>query len=94
AARSATNTDLVREAENHLTNEEKQCILERKRVEESAQPDEHTSSSHEEGPSKGKGADPRNWGNLDLDEAEGDVKAQCEALETWARTRDWSRTVP
>ncbi|KAG1874233.1 hypothetical protein C8R48DRAFT_769623 [Suillus tomentosus] len=82
--------DLVREAEKHLTQEEKQCISDRRRVEERARISEQTSSSHDEGPSKGKGVDPRNWGNADLEESEVDPEAQREALATWARSRTWA----
>ncbi|KAG2123516.1 hypothetical protein BD769DRAFT_1337304, partial [Suillus cothurnatus] len=85
---------LVREAESLLTKEEKQRILERKHAEENAQSEEQTLSSQGEGPSKGKGVNPRNWGDLDLGETEIDVDAQREALLNWARTRDWSRTAP
>ncbi|KAG2340201.1 hypothetical protein BDR05DRAFT_859976, partial [Suillus weaverae] len=84
-------TDLVREAENCLTKEEKQCILERKHAKDNARTEEQTLMSREEGPSKGKGADPRNWGEADLEEAELDIEAQKEALLNWERTRDWSK---
>ncbi|KAG0705859.1 hypothetical protein DFH29DRAFT_787866, partial [Suillus ampliporus] len=78
--------DLVREAESQLTKEEKQRIQSRKRVEDEALPDEHTtSSSRGEGPSKGKDVDPRNWGNTDIDESDLDLNAQREALSTWAQ---------
>ncbi|KAG1853450.1 hypothetical protein DFJ58DRAFT_728201 [Suillus subalutaceus] len=53
-------------------------------------------SSCEEGPSnpKGKGVDPCNWGNANLDELEVDLDAQREALETWAQTHEWSKKAP
>ncbi|KAG1888810.1 hypothetical protein F4604DRAFT_1915867 [Suillus subluteus] len=88
--------DLVKEAEKHLTMEEKQRILERKRAEDNAQSQEETETSREEGPSnlKGKGVDPCNWGDVDLDEAEVDLEAQREALSTWARTHKWSKAAP
>ncbi|KAG1788023.1 uncharacterized protein HD556DRAFT_1448191 [Suillus plorans] len=41
--------DLVREAEKHLTQEEKQRISDRRHVEERARGSEQTSSSHDEG---------------------------------------------
>ncbi|KAG1788018.1 uncharacterized protein HD556DRAFT_1245814, partial [Suillus plorans] len=43
-----------------------------------------------EGPSKGKGIDPQNWGSADLEESEVDPEAQREALATWARSRTWA----
>ncbi|KAG2152977.1 uncharacterized protein EDB93DRAFT_1102748 [Suillus bovinus] len=87
---SLPKPDLVKEAENQLTEEDKQCIYNRKHAEEVAHDDEHTSSSHEEGPSKGKGVDPRNWGNVDLDEPELDPEAQRDALATWAKSKTWA----
>ncbi|KAG2118470.1 hypothetical protein DEU56DRAFT_837728 [Suillus clintonianus] len=89
-----SKVDLVKEAESHLTQEERQRILERKRAENEARADEHTNTSREEGPSKGKGVDPRNWGDANLDESEVDLEAQREALRTWKNTRDWSKSVP
>ena len=46
--------------------------------------------SRDEGPSKrkGKGADPRNWGNAGLSDSNIDFDVQREALETWNLTRD------
>lgn len=84
----------MKEAETRLTQEERQRILERKHVEETAQAEEHTLTSQEEGPSKGKGADPRNWGGANLEDADLDIDAQREALSNWEHTRDWSKTVP
>jgi len=48
---------------------------------------EQTMSSCEEGPSqpKGKSIDPRNWGNVNLEESEIDIEAQREALSMWAK---------
>lgn len=84
----------MKEAEIRLTQEERQHILERKHIEETAQAEEHTLTSQEEGPSKGKGADPRNWGDTNLEDADLDIEAQREALSNWERTRDWSKTIP
>src|SRR6267154_3222600 len=85
--------DLVRKAEKGLTEQERQRILDRKQIEENARSGEQTPSTLDEGPSKGKNIDPRNWGGADIDEAEMNVEAQREALLNWARTREWSRAV-
>ncbi|KAG1790266.1 uncharacterized protein HD556DRAFT_1242511, partial [Suillus plorans] len=86
--------DLVREAEKYLTQEEKQRISDRRRLEERARVSDQTSSSPDEGPSKGKGADPRNWGNANLDGSEVDLEAQREALATWTRSKEWAQENP
>lgn len=54
---------------------------------------DQTMSSREEGPSgqKGKGVDPRNWGDANLEESEINVEAQREALSTWAKTHQWAK---
>ncbi|KAG1758653.1 hypothetical protein EDD22DRAFT_748131, partial [Suillus occidentalis] len=93
-AKQRARVDLVKEAETRLTPDERQRILERKRAEDTAQAEEHTLTSQEEGPSKGKEVDPRNWGGANLEDGELDVEAQKEALSNWERTRDWSKTVP
>ncbi|KAG1894471.1 uncharacterized protein F5891DRAFT_961426, partial [Suillus fuscotomentosus] len=74
------------EAERQLTNDERQCILNRKNAETRAQ--SHTRSiSLGEGPSKGKGVDPRNWGDAGVSESEMDFDAQYQALKEWAAAR-------
>lgn len=45
-------------------------------------------SLRDEGPSRGKDADPRNWGALNFEPSELDVNAQHGALEAWNRTRE------
>ncbi|KAG2157806.1 uncharacterized protein EDB93DRAFT_1101114 [Suillus bovinus] len=87
---SQPEPDLVREAEKQLTIEERQCIYSRKRAKVGARVDKQTSSSHDEGPSKGKGTDPRNWGDVDLEESELGPEAQRDVLATWARSRAWA----
>jgi len=75
----------VIEAEKNLTHAERERINRRNAV--LGIPPTHASRessvSRGEGPStaKGKGRDPRNWGNLDLDELETDIEAQRAALE-------------
>jgi len=83
--------DLVREATKLLTKEEKQRIHNRKRAEKRAQLREPGPSNPDDGPAKGKNPDPRNWGNLDLEESELDPGAQLEALRAWARSREEPR---
>ncbi|OAX32783.1 hypothetical protein K503DRAFT_804946 [Rhizopogon vinicolor AM-OR11-026] len=48
-------------------------------------------SSLGEGPSKGKGIDPHNWGGIDIDDSDIDIHAQAEASKAWATARDWSK---
>src|SRR6267378_3259111 len=71
---------VLAEAEKSLTNAQKEKIaLRHQKV--TVNPLEGL-ESHEEGPSgpKGKGVDPRNWGNIQLDEDEADVEAQQAAF--------------
>ncbi|KAF8235742.1 hypothetical protein L208DRAFT_1391781 [Tricholoma matsutake] len=41
-----------------------------------------------EGPSKGKGVDPSNWGALEFESSKLDVDAQREAMKAWNMVRD------
>jgi hypothetical protein len=68
--------DLVVEAEKLLTEDEKKRIHNQRHVEEKALSQEPTPSTLDEGPSKGKNIDPRNWGDAGLEESDLDVKAQ------------------
>ncbi|KAG2052168.1 hypothetical protein BDR06DRAFT_866722, partial [Suillus hirtellus] len=78
------------EAERQLTNDERHRILKRKTAETRAQ--SHTRSlSLGEGPLKGKGVDPRNWGDAGISESEMDFDAQYQALKEWADACDWSK---
>lgn len=46
-------------------------------------------SSRDEGPLKGKGIDPQNWGALEFEPSELNVNAQWEAMSAWNQVRDW-----
>ncbi|KAG2136995.1 hypothetical protein DEU56DRAFT_912766 [Suillus clintonianus] len=99
ADKSRKNTQLIEpdpviEAEKQLTEEERSRILNRRRAEEKARSQELPPSTRGEGPSKGKGVDPRNWGDLDIEESELDMDVQYEALHTWAQTREWADQGP
>lgn len=80
----------VQAAEQGLT------ALERERIDRryenlQVNPESESEPSGIEGPSKGKGVDPKNWGALDLDPSELDLDAQKGALETWNVVRDMAR---
>ena len=45
-------------------------------------------SSRDEGPSKGKGVDPHNWGVLEFEPFELNMNAQWEAMRAWNQVRD------
>ncbi|KAF8238109.1 hypothetical protein L208DRAFT_1388058 [Tricholoma matsutake] len=71
----------VKNAEQNLTTEERERIDHRyEKVHFDSDGDE---SSRGEGPSKGKGVDPNNWGALKFESAKLDVNAQREAMKTW-----------
>lgn len=79
--------DLVVAAEGQLTAAQKNKIEQHyKKVANNANNSERSSSPTNvgEGPSKikGKGIDPSNWGNIDLDKEELDPKVQQIALES------------
>jgi hypothetical protein len=76
---SADVDPVLAEAEKSLTNAQKEKIaLRQKKV----NPPEL--EPYDEGPSgsKGKNVDPRNWGNVQLNEEEADVEAQQAALDS------------
>lgn len=54
----------------------------------------NTPESRGEGPSHGKGVDPRNWGGSGIPEEELDPKAQREVLDEWQVRRDLTHTRP
>ncbi|KAG0694020.1 hypothetical protein DFH29DRAFT_961852 [Suillus ampliporus] len=83
----ARKTDLIAEAERRLTKEEKRRIHKRRQVEGQAQSQESAPETLGEGPSKGKGLDPQNWGGINFSEAEVDMDAQMEALQGWAQAQ-------
>ena len=82
----APAADLLAAAEERLTAAQKNKIKRRyKKVANVNDPARSSSPSDvEEGPSKkkGKGIDPSNWGNLDLNEEELDPEAQQTALDS------------
>ncbi|KAJ8689423.1 hypothetical protein PTI98_012326 [Pleurotus ostreatus] len=52
-----------------------------------------TELTRKPGPSKGKGVDPRNWGNIPLEEDELDPVAQARALRHWKQAQNDSDPV-
>ncbi|KAF8225605.1 hypothetical protein L208DRAFT_1408263 [Tricholoma matsutake] len=71
----------VKNAEQNLTTEDQERIdCHYEKVHFNSDGDE---SSRGEGPSKGKGVDPDNWGALKFESAKLDVNAQREAMKTW-----------
>ncbi|KAF8224375.1 hypothetical protein L208DRAFT_1410378 [Tricholoma matsutake] len=76
----------VKNAEQNLTAEERERIDCRyEKVHFDSDGDE---SSRGEGPSKGKGVDPSNWGALKFESSELDVDTQREAMKAWNMVRD------
>jgi len=84
--RDVSNTvdSVIAEAERSLTAAQKKIIELRQKKVNINPPEE--SGPREEGPSglKGKGIDPRNWGNVQLPEEEADVEAQQAALDSFS----------
>ena len=81
---------VVQAATNELTNAQKQNYQRRHKA---VARKNSTSPSRGEGPSekKGKGIDPREWGNIGISLDEFDVKAQRAAFESLSKKRKTSR---
>ncbi|KAG6912939.1 hypothetical protein DXG01_010993, partial [Tephrocybe rancida] len=81
-------------ARARLTEEQEQLLHNRQRAIVVDASD--TSSDTTELPmnTKGKGPDPRNWGNVELPAEELDVNRQREALEVWAQTHQVNLAQP
>ncbi|KAF8226045.1 hypothetical protein L208DRAFT_1407685, partial [Tricholoma matsutake] len=76
----------VKDAEQNLTTEEREKI---NRCYEKVHFDNDGDESlRGEGPLKGKGVDPNNWGALKFELAKLDVNAQREAMRTWNMVQD------
>ncbi|KAF8232635.1 hypothetical protein L208DRAFT_1396977, partial [Tricholoma matsutake] len=76
----------VKNAEQNLTTEERERIDHcYEKVHFNSDGDE---SLRGEGPSKGKGVDPNNWGALRFESSKLDVNAQREAMKTWNMVQD------
>lgn len=71
----AMRNDLVREAKKLLINEETQWIHNRRCAKEGESRGPCPLTQDNE-PSKGKNPDPRNWGDIDIEESERDPEAQ------------------
>jgi len=87
---TAEQDTVVNEAEKQLTSVQKEQLSHRyKKVQKKMAPHDR-SESQGEGPSnsKGKGADPCNWGGVQLSDTELDINAQCVALESFAVEHD------
>jgi hypothetical protein len=80
---SAVVDSVIAEAEKSLTTAQKEIITLRQKKLNMNPPEE--SAPREEGHSgpKGKGIDPRNWGNVHLSEDEANVEAQQAALDSF-----------
>jgi hypothetical protein len=74
----------VAEAENSLTSSQRAHISQRYQNLEH-RPDDTPSFEAEHPKAKGKGIDPREWGNLDINDDEADADAQRIALEQFNR---------
>ena len=90
----------VREAERLLSTPQHETINHRRRAVNANPPlviqreRRLSNSSKGEGPSrlKGKGINPKEWGNADFFEGEVDLEAQHAALESWKAAQAWART--
>ncbi|EGO00396.1 hypothetical protein SERLA73DRAFT_152401 [Serpula lacrymans var. lacrymans S7.3] len=80
---------LVQQTEKLLSDEQLRAILSRRELECSAQPSETETNLNSPVAAKGKGPDPRNWGGLDLEQADLEPDAQREALLAWNEAQDW-----
>jgi hypothetical protein len=78
---------VVTAAEKALTVDERERISKRYASMDSKVDESMRSDSKDEGPSKGKGVDPQNWGAAGIDSSELDVGAQRQAFEAWIAAR-------
>ncbi|KAF5335687.1 hypothetical protein D9611_009565 [Ephemerocybe angulata] len=95
---TSAQLETVRRAEHQIPENDRQRVARRNdaiaadtaHISKNADGYSSDESSRGEGPSqpKGKGADPRNWGGINLDEDELDVDAQRVALEQFNQQRD------
>jgi len=80
---SATVDSVIVEAEKSLTTAQKEIIALRQKKVNITPPDELVPREEGHSGSKGKGIDPRNWGNVQLDEDEANINAQQAALDSF-----------
>ncbi|EGO04950.1 hypothetical protein SERLA73DRAFT_149260 [Serpula lacrymans var. lacrymans S7.3] len=94
AAQLQASKRLVRQAELRLTNEQLEQIL-KHREKKGNHYDPEKGSDRDEGPSlsKGKGLDPRNWGNISA-ESDMNLDEQQKAYETWKEAQYWAQQEP
>ncbi|KAF8228571.1 hypothetical protein L208DRAFT_1403551 [Tricholoma matsutake] len=75
----------VKNAEQNLTEEQERIDCHYEKVHFDSNGDE---SLRVEGPSKGKGVDPSNWGALEFESSKLNVDTQREAMKAWNMVRD------
>ena len=87
---TAEQNTVVIEAEKQLTSSQKEQLSRRyeKVRKETAPRDRSESRGERPSTSKGKGIDPRNWGDAQFSESDVDIEAQRAALESFTVKRD------
>jgi hypothetical protein len=92
---SAAVDSVIVEAEKSLTTAQKEIIALRQKKVNVNPPDELVPREEGHSGSKGKGIDPRNWGNVQLDEDEANVEAQQAALDSFrSKNKPFERDEP
>jgi len=92
---SAAVDSVIVEAEKSLTTAQKEIIALRQKKVNLNPPEESVPREEGHSGSKGKGIDPRNWGNVQLSEGEADVEAQQAALDSFhSQKKPMERDLP
>jgi hypothetical protein len=84
----------INAASNALTEDKRKVMRERQK--KMARLRKNSTSSREEGPSKpkGKGVDPREWGNVNISKESLDIEAQAAALRSYTRGNKFNKRKP
>jgi len=92
---SAAVDSVIVEAEKSLTTAQKEIIALRQKKVNVTLPDELVPREEGHSGSKGKGIDPRNWGNVQLDDDEANIEAQQAALDSFrSKNKPFERDEP
>jgi len=92
---SAAVDSVIVEAEKSLTTAQKEIIALRQKKVNITSPDKPVPHEGGHSGSKGKGIDPRNWGNVHLSEDETNIEAQQAALNSFhSNTNQFERDEP
>ncbi|KAJ8462316.1 hypothetical protein ONZ45_g17979 [Pleurotus djamor] len=85
----------VEKAANSLSQHQRDLIAKRQQALQESSRAHETPVSLGEGPSqgKGKGVDPRNWGNLDFSDDDLDPEAQAKAMRLWKTLQREQRNI-